>query len=93
MPNTSTAEFLPKNALEKLKEVEAKIANKTLKVFDTDTFTVGGKKVENAWALDTDGDWVEDSYEAIKDGQFMESYYQSAPYFTLKVDGITRLDE
>lgn len=78
---------------EKLAEVEKQLADGTLKVFDTSAFTVDGKEVTHQFALDTDGDWVEDSEEAIIDGEFKESYYQSAPYFTLKIDGITRIDE
>lgn len=78
---------------EKLKEVEAKIASGEIKVFDTNTFTVGGEKVTTAFALDTDGDFAPDSEEAIVDGAFAESYYQSAPYFGLRIDGITLLNE
>lgn len=77
----------------KLAEVEAGIKDGSIKVFDTSKFTVDGKKVEHQFALDTNGDWIEDSEEAIVGGQFVESYYQSAPYFALKVDGITRIDE
>ena len=78
---------------DKLKEVEAAIASGKTKVFDTKTFTVGGQEVTHQFALDTNGDWVEDSEEAIIDGEFKESYYQSAPYFALAIDGITRIDE
>lgn len=77
---------------EKLEEVEAKLKSGELKVFDINTFTVKGEKVEQAFALDTDGDYIADSKEAIHDGAFYESEYQSAPYFTLEIDGITRLD-
>ena len=27
--------------------------------------------------------------ECIQDGAFLESYYRSAPYFSLRIDGIT----
>jgi len=60
-----------------------------LKMFDTSTFTVHGAVIEQAFALDTNNDWVPDSEEAIVDGQFLESYYKSAPYFALQIDGIT----
>ena len=77
---------------EKVAEIENALKNGTLKVFDTATFTVGGETVTSAFALDTDGDFVPESYEAIIDGAFAESYYRSAPYFGLDIDGITMVD-
>ena len=74
---------------EKLEEVEKALHDGTLHVFDTSKFTVDGKTVEHAFALDTDGDFVPDSEEAISDGYYHESEFQSAPYFTLDIDGIT----
>ena len=74
--------------------VEAAIAaikDGTLNVFDTANFTVGGEAVTSAFALDTDGDWVTDSEEVIIDGIFHESEVISAPYFSLRIDGITEL--
>ncbi len=50
----------------------------TIKVFDTSKFTVEGKAVTG---------------ENVVDGAFEESKTQSAPYFELKIDGITRLNE
>ena len=73
---------------EKLKEVEDKLATGELQVFDTSTFTVKGETLTNAFALDTDGDFTADSEEAVFDGAFHESYFQSAPYFTIQIDGI-----
>ena len=64
----------------------------TLHVFDVSTFTVMGNPVESAFATDTDGDWVNDADEAIFDGYFHESYFQSAPAFALRIDGITELN-
>lgn len=64
----------------------------TLHVFDTSKFTVGGETVTNAFATDTDGDFVADADEAIIDGYYHESYFQSAPSFTLRIDGITELN-
>ncbi len=78
---------------EKLAEIEKSIADGSLKVFDTSTFTVGGKAVTNAFAIDTDGDFQADSEEAVFDGAFHESYFQSAPYFALRIDGITLVNE
>ena len=77
---------------EKLAEVEEGIKNGTIQVFDTSTFTVDGETVTHAFALDTDGDYNADSEEAVFDGAFHESYFQSAPYFTLRVDGIEWLN-
>ena len=70
----------------------AGIADGSLKVFDTSKFTVGGEEVTTAFALDTDGDWVNDTAEAIVDGAFVESVHRSAPYFGLRIDGITELN-
>ena len=70
----------------------AAIADGSLQVFNTETFTVGGEVVTTAFALDTDGDWVEDTAEAIIDGAFVESFHRSAPYFSLRIDGITELN-
>lgn len=78
---------------EKIAEVRALIESGELKVFDTSTFTVGGQKLTSAFALDTDGDFVADSEEAVINGAFMESYYQSAPYFAQRIDGITLVNE
>ena len=64
---------------EKLAEVEEAIRNGELQVFDTSTFTVGGQELTTCMALDTDGDFVADSEEAVFDGAFHESYFQSAP--------------
>ena len=77
---------------EKLAEVEAMIRSGELQVFDTSTFTIEGKALESAFALDTDGDFTPDSEEAVFDGAFHESYFQSAPYFALSIDGIEWLN-
>ena len=77
---------------EKLAEVEEKLASGELNVFDTATFTIEGKELTNAFALDTDGDFAPDSEEAVFDGAFHESYFQSAPYFALSIDGIEWLN-
>ena len=79
---------------EKLAEVEEAIKNGELEVFDTSTFTVnGGEELTSAFALDTDGDFVADSEEAVYDGAFHESVFQSAPYCVFNVDGIEWLNE
>ena len=78
---------------EKLAEVEEQIRSGKLQVFDTSTFTVnGGETLTSAFALDTDGDFTPDSEEAVFDGAFHESHFQSAPYFALSIDGIDWLN-
>ena len=76
---------------EKVAEVEAAIKDGTLKVFDTATFTVGGETPTTYMAIDTDGDFVGDTGEAIVNGIFEESTLRSAPYFGMRIDGITEL--
>ena len=78
---------------EKLAEVEEAIRSGALQIFDTTTFTVDGAELTTAMAIDTDGDFVADSEEAVFDGAFHESYFQSAPYFTVRIDGIEWLNE
>ena len=80
-------------AAEKVEEVKAQLINGEINVFDTANFTVGGETITNAFAIDTDGDWVNDTSEAVIDGVFQESLYRSAPYFALDIDGITILGE
>ena len=77
---------------EKVAEVEAAIKDGTLNVFDTANFTVGGAPVTTYLAIDTDGDWAGDTGEAIENGIFYESKLRSAPYFGLRIDGITELN-
>lgn len=78
---------------EKLEEVKKGIIDGSIKVFDTSKFTVAGAPLTSAFALDTDGDFIPDSEEAIIDGAYAESHYQSAPYFALQIDGIEWLNE
>lgn len=89
---TALGESCAEGTAEKVAEVEAALMDGSLKVFDTAAFTVGGETVTSALATDTDGDFVYDADEAISDGAYMESYYQSAPSFTLRIDGITELN-
>ena len=77
---------------EKLAEVEAQIVSGELSVFDTSTFTIGGSELTTAFALDTDGDFAPDAEEAVFDGAYHESYFQSAPSFALSIDGIEWLN-
>jgi len=77
----------------KLDEVKAQLEAGTLHVFDTSTFTVGGAKVDSYMAnVDTDEAYAPDT-EVVKDGYVQESTYRSAPYFGLRIDGITLTNE
>ena len=78
---------------DKIAEVQKQLESGDLHVFDTSTFTVGGKTVDSYKAdVDTDEAYEGDT-EVIKDGFFHESEFRSAPYFDLKIDGIKLLDE
>ena len=77
----------------KIEEVKAALLDGTVKVFDTATFTVGGEAVTSYKAdVDTDAAYTGDT-EVIEDGAFAESKFRAAPYFDLRIDGITLLDE
>ncbi len=75
---------------EKLDEIKDKLVKGEIKVFDTDTFTVDGKKLDSYTAdVIDEGDFKPET-EAIKDGEFAESSDRSAPYFDIKyIDGIS----
>lgn len=77
----------------KIDEIKEKLSKGEIHVFDTATFTVGGEKLDSYKAdVDTDADYTPDT-EVIKDGYFHESEYRSAPYFDLRIDNITLLNE
>ena len=68
-------------------EVWAGLKDGSLNIFDTANFTVGGETLSS----------YTDSYgmngaETITDGVFHESVIRSAPYFDLRIDGITELN-
>ena len=87
--NTSVAAEGTQKALD---DAKAKLIAGEIKVFDTNNFTVEGKKLDSYKAdVDTDADYAKDT-EAIADGYFHESEYRSAPYFDLQIDGITLLN-
>ncbi len=73
--------------LAKLTQVRKDLAEGKIKVFDINNFTVGGNKKDSVTV---------NSIEVIKNGVFVESdveLYRSAPYFELRIDGITLLNE
>ena len=77
----------------------AAIKDGSLKVFDTSKFTVDGKTVDR---FDIDFSIIDfvsgavifegPTENAIVDGAFQESVFRSAPYFSLRIDGITELN-
>ncbi len=89
---TKLGENVAAGTEEKVNAVIADIKSGKLHVFDTSKFTVGGKTVTWAFATDSDGDFTYDKNNVISDGYYHESYTQSAPSFTLRIDGITELN-
>jgi basic membrane protein A len=78
---------------DKIAEIREKLISGEIHVFDTSAFTVDGKNLDSYKAdVDTDAEYTPDT-EVIADGYFHESEYRSAPYFDLRIDGITLLDE
>ena len=73
-------------------DAKAKLMAGEIHVFDTNNFTVEGKKLDSYLAdVDTDANYEKDT-EVIADGYFHESEKRSAPYFDLQIDGITLLN-
>lgn len=78
---------------EKIAEVKGKLLDGSIKVFDTANFTVKGETVTSYKAdVNTDDKFTPDT-EVIENGIFLESAKRAAPYFDLRIDGITLLDE
>ena len=79
--------------VEKIEEVKAGLEDGSIHVFDTANFTVDNAPVDSYKAdVDTDEAYQGDT-EVIADGYFHESEFRSAPYFDLRIDGITLLNE
>ena len=91
----------------KLEEVKAALMDGSMSVYDVSTFTVtideangvnvnatvdaDGYLTSYMADVDTDPAYEADT-EAVIDGVFVESKFRSAPYFDLRIDGITLLD-
>lgn len=95
---TTLSDNCAEGTAEKVAEVEAALKDGSLQVFDTSTFTVGGETVTTAQVDLTFYDYSTgeptvlyqgETKEAITDGYFSESELRSAPYFALRIDGIT----
>lgn len=93
---TALGESCAPGTQEKVDEVVTALKNGTLHVFDTNSFTVDGAQVTSAPVDLSFMDWSTmtaiypgETVECIKDGYFSESTFRSAPYFALRIDGIT----
>jgi basic membrane protein A len=75
---------------DKVAEVEKSLKDGTFHVFDTSTFTIGGKSIEDLIA--EGGDYADYS-KYVSEGYFHESEVISAPAFDLRIDGITEKTE
>ncbi len=77
----------------KLNEVKAALQNGTLKVFDCSKFTVNGQHLTTYKAdVDDAGDFIPETEVIKTEGgvtYFAESFFRSAPYFDIDIDGIT----
>jgi len=90
---TELGQSVAKGTEEKLDEVLKGLKEGTINVFDTANFTVKGEKLTSYKAdVDTDAAFTPDT-EVIENGIFMESKFRSGPYFDVRIDGITLLDE
>ena len=79
--------------VDKITDTVKGLKDGSIKVFDTKNFTVEGKELTTYLAdVDDMGDYKPDT-EVVEGGAFNESVKRSAPYFDLKIDGITRLNE
>ncbi len=79
----------------KVKEVESALKAGTLNVFDTSKFTVGGKNLTEYKADVVPDAKFEHETNVIENGVFYESKadeFRSAPYFDVRIDGITELN-
>lgn len=76
-----------------LKAAIEKFKAGTLHVFDTATFKLDGANLTSYMAdVDTDAAFTPDK-EVISDGYFHESEYRSAPYFDIRIDDITLINQ
>ena len=89
----------------KVEEIEKKLKDGSLQVFDTSTFTVNGKKIKSHMVdlskFDTTKNpptvlFKGEEKEAVESNEditfFSESTLRSSPYFDLKIDGIKELN-
>lgn len=91
---TNLGSAAAEGTVEAIVAARTQLANGTLNVFDTSKFTVGGETLSPSHKadVDTDDKYTPDT-EVVENGIFRESKFRSAPYFDLRIDGITLLDE
>ena len=77
--------------VEFVEQVKAGLMDGSINVFDTATFTVNGETLTSYLADVDDLRDYQPETEVIRDGVFMESFFRSAPYFDINIDGITIL--
>lgn len=97
---TALGESCATGTAEKVAEVEAAIKNGTLHIFDTSKFTVNGEHITSNKVDMSYRDWAQggkviyqgETVETVKTdehGSYVsESEFRSAPYFSLRIDGI-----
>ena len=79
--------------VEAVKKAIEGLKDGSVNVFDTKNFTVKGAALATYTAdVDTDAAFTPDT-EAVENGIFNESKFRSAPYFDVRIDGITLLNE
>lgn len=84
--------------VEKIVEVRDKLVKGEINVFDTNTFTVKGAKLETYMAnvnFEDDGTGKDNNKadtQVVENGVFFESKHRAAPYFDVEIDGIKLLD-
>lgn len=96
---TELGESCAEGTQEAVDEAIAAIKDGSLQVFDASKWTVDGKDL-TTYTFDSTiidfstGNVVYEGqkYEAIVDGAFVESNFRSAPYFDVRIDGITELN-
>lgn len=82
-----------KGTMEAIEKAKSDIINGSIKVFNTDNFTVGGKKLTSYIAdVNFDPSYNPDT-EIVKNGYVHECEYRSAPYFDIRIDGIKLVNQ
>ena len=82
-----------KGTSEAIDKAKTNITNGSIKVFNTDTFTVNRQKLTSYIAdVKFDPSYNPDT-EIVKNGYVHECEYRSAPYFDIHIDGITLLNQ
>ena len=95
---TDSVQYDVVNAADKLicEDIKAELINGSRKVFDCANFTVKGEHLTSYQAdVDDMGDFVPETNVIVTEGGktfFNESALRSAPYFDIRIDGITELN-